>query len=170
VIVSGKQPKTTVRDSAGVQLGDHNVMHNHFPAAPRVDHAARGRVALRAKDYGAAVSQFTAALEEQPEHAELRYLLALALLGGRRPHQVRSRAEVTAIRQHLAAAETLDHARLLRVLVEEDLGRHWERGAGVPSGLVDLVRSVPPERAAELVEHISAPRNRVWELLIRQVN
>jgi hypothetical protein len=150
----------------GLQVGDHTTMNNIYSSGVSAEEsAAHGMSALRAKEYQVAVSQLTAALQVQPADADLHYHLALALLRGRRPHQIRSGGEISAIRQHLELARSLDHARVLRVLVDEDCGRHWERGAGISVELSYLVQLTRRDDIAEILEHVKAPMNRVWELL-----
>jgi hypothetical protein len=151
-----------------IQAGDVRDVHYHTGPS-LADHQANGLLALGNKEYGTAVEELTRALRFQPTDAELHFVLALALLRGRRPHRVRSQRELDAVRHHLRQAECLPHAKLLRLLVEEDCGRHWERGVPVSGQVHELVGRADRVRAVEIAEHVAAPQNRVWGLIIDMV-
>jgi hypothetical protein len=153
------------RGAEHVQVGDHNTINNYEAGVAPPGGAARGMAAFRVGAYDVAVSELNAALHVQPADADLHYYLALALLRGRRPHQIRSQAELSAVRHHLNLAGTLVHAQVLKVLVEEDCGRYWERGGSISTWLLELAQSVALDHVAEMAEHVPAPQNRVWELL-----
>lgn len=128
------------------------------------DHRRAGERALGLRDYEAARRHFRGAVEASSADPEIHYQLALALLGGRRPHMA-SAAEVTSIRRQLELAGRLPEAQALLVLVNEDYYLSWQQSSAVPPELVDLVQSVPLARVQEIVTHVPAEQCRVWRLL-----
>ncbi|MET8853157.1 hypothetical protein [Amycolatopsis sp. NPDC004625] len=142
-----------------VYLGE---VHHHGPAEP--DYLAEGVRALDRKDYETAVAQLGQARRTAAD-PELDFLFALALLRGRRPHRVRSNGELTAVRDCLRRVVLLPHARILLLLIDEDRGRGWQRGGALPDLVPALVAAADPEQLRRIVDHLSAPENRVWQLL-----
>ncbi|MEV6831657.1 hypothetical protein [Amycolatopsis sp. NPDC051102] len=137
-------------------------VHHHEAVQP--DFRAEGERALDRKDYETAIAQLGQARRAAAD-PELDFLCALALLRGRRPHRVRSNRELTAVRDGLRRVVLLPHARLLLLLIDEDRGRCWERGGGVSELVPALVAATEPEQVRRILDHLSAPENRVWQLL-----
>lgn len=137
----------------------------HHHGNTDLDFRADGVRALDRKDYETAVADFTRARRAAPEDSELDFLLALALLRGNRPHRVRANREVTAVRDCLRRAGLLPHAQLLLLLAEEDRGRFWERGGHVSDLVLTLVDAMDPDQVRKILDHVTAPENRVWQLL-----
>ncbi|MEU4246224.1 hypothetical protein AB0F15_02320 [Amycolatopsis sp. NPDC026612] len=144
-----------------VYLGD---VHLHG-TAERADFRDGGVLALSRKDYATAVADLSRACRAAPADAGLGFLLALALLRGHRPHRIRSTRELTAVLDCLRRAEHLPHARLLVLLVQEDRGRFWERGGRVSGEVQALVDDADPAAVRQILDHVTAPENRVWRLL-----
>ncbi len=147
---------------AGQVVGD---IHYHTDASS-ADHQVNGLAALDNKDYATAIQDLKLAQRAHPANVELHYFMAIALLQGRRPHRVRLQTELEEIRRHLRQADHLPHAKLLSLLVEEDRGRHWERNTPVSGHLRELVGEAERARILEIAEHIAAPRNRVWKIIV----
>ncbi|EOD63255.1 hypothetical protein H480_38040 [Amycolatopsis vancoresmycina DSM 44592] len=142
-----------------VYLGE---VHHHGTTEP--DYLAEGVRALGRKDYETAVAQLGQARRATAD-PELDFLFALALLRGRRPHRVRSNDELTAVRDSLRRVMLLPHARILLLLIEEDRGRGWQQGGTVPDLVPALVAAADPGQVRRILDHVSAPENRVWQLL-----
>ncbi|WP_370967683.1 hypothetical protein [Amycolatopsis sp. cg9] len=147
----------TVVQAGTVYLGDV-----HHPASPERDFRADGLRALARRDYETAIADLTRAAPADPG---LDFFLALALLRGNRPHRVRSSRELTAVRDRLRRTAHLPHARLLLLLTDEDRGRFWERGGPVSGLLAELVAAAGPDHVRTILEHVTAPENRVWRVL-----
>ncbi|WP_328449913.1 hypothetical protein [Amycolatopsis sp. NBC_00438] len=134
------------------------------PARPR-DYPADGLRALARKDYNAAVAALTQALRAPSADPALYFHLALAQLRGNRPHRVGSARDLNVVRDCLDRVGHLAHARVLLHLTDEDRGRLWERGGQVPARVSALVEVMAPEYVEEILDHVTAPENRVWQLL-----
>jgi hypothetical protein len=129
------------------------------------DYPADGLRALARKDYNAAVAALTQALRAPSADPALYFHLALAQLRGNRPLRVSSARDLTVVRDCLDRVGHLAHARVLLYLTDEDRRRFWERGGQVSEQVSALVEAVEPEYVAEILEHVTAPENRVWQLL-----
>ncbi|MEO3807407.1 hypothetical protein ABGB17_00245 [Sphaerisporangium sp. B11E5] len=165
---AGSGAQGSVLFSIGAQHGESfyqaGTIQIH-PPAERPDPFALGLRALRAGRYGPARRRLAEALEDRPEDPRVCYYLALALLGGHRPHMHR-RAVVDEIAGLLdGARDRLPEAGALRCLVLEDHRMTWVLRTAVPPELVRLVDAVPRERAAEIVGQFTAEENHVWRLL-----
>jgi len=128
------------------------------------DHAQIGERALAQHDYASARIHLGRAIDDNPADPKARYRLALALLGGQRPH-MNTAETVEAVTAHLSQARQLREAQVLQVLVNEDYYLAWQRSNAVPPELVNLVASVSPASAKEITEHVPAEQCRVWRLL-----
>lgn len=133
--------------------------------ARQADYPADGLRALARKDYSAAVAALTRALRAPSADPALYFHLALAQLRGNRPHSVRSARDLAVVRDCLDRVGHLAHARVLLHLTDEDRGRLWERGGQVSAQVPALVEVMDPEYVAEILDHVTAPENRVWQLL-----
>ncbi len=132
------------------------------------DYPADGLLALGRKDYNAAVAALTQALRAPSADPALYFHLALAQLRGNRPDRVKSARDLNVVRYCLDRAGHLAHARVLLHLADEDRGRSWERGGQVAARVRALVEAMDPEYVEEILEHVTAPENRVWQLLVAQ--
>lgn len=141
-----------------------DVINNY---ARNKDHLQIAGAALRGQHYPTAAAHYAAALESRPDDPRVHYGLALALLGGVRPHR-HTRESITAIQRHLGEARTLPEAQVLSALVSEDYGLFWQRYFDVPTSLRILISRTSTERAAEIVLHVPAPEARTWQELSRK--
>jgi len=126
------------------------------------DRVAVGRAALAAFDYAQAADCLGDAVRDDPHNPDLRYLLALALLGGTRP-RLHSSEWIKEIGVHLRHAAELPRARVLSALVAEDHGLHyWLPSEALPERLAALIAQVNAGQADEIVLHVPAPESGVW--------
>jgi hypothetical protein len=146
-----------------------SIVNNEFNWVQPRDHRGCGLTLLRQGHYVPAVRELTRAIEDDPADEEIHYYLALALLGGVRPHR-RSSATIDRVRRHLMTASALPEARVLHVLVEEDHGLHWRRCTTIPQALGDLVARVDRDRAEEILAHVPAQGARTFEKLQQAVD
>ncbi|MBB6474311.1 hypothetical protein [Sphaerisporangium rubeum] len=154
--------------SVGAQYGETfyqaQTIQIHAPAE-RPDPFGLGLSALRARRYAAARRRMAEARELDPGDPRVCYYLALAMLGGHRPH-LHHRASVEEITSLLdGARDRLPEAGALWCLVLEDHRMSWTPHTAVPPELVRLVDTVPPDRAAEITGQFTAEENQVWRLL-----
>jgi hypothetical protein len=138
------------------------INNNYYP--PEKDHRKIATNALGARDYLTATTHYVAALETGWDNPDLHYGLALALLGGVRPHR-HTRESIIEIQRHLDEARVLPEAQVLLALVSEDYGLFWQKYFDVPVGLRRLIDRTSPERAAEIVFHVPARESRTWQEL-----
>ena len=115
------------RDQHGENIYQADQININLPPA-RVDHAAMGVKALRARNYESARRRLTEAIDLHPDDQELNYLLALALLNGQRPHMHHRNAidQIKALLSH--ARELLPEALALWLLVKGVDASKWEPG------------------------------------------
>jgi hypothetical protein len=134
---------------------------------PERDHLAVGMRSLARRYYAEARRSLADALRDDPDNAHTRYYLALAQLDGKRPRVHRS-GWIDEICGHLGGVGKLPRARALTALVRDDHGLHWRRRDRLPAGLVELIETVAPSCAAEIVFHVPAPESHVWLALERR--
>lgn len=139
-----------------------DVINNNY--AREKDHVQIAASALRAQHYSTAAAHYIAALEARPGDPGLHYALALALLGGVRPHR-HTRENIAGVQRHLAEARELPEAQVLSALVSEDYGLFWQRYFEVPGSLRVLIDRTSVERAAEITFHVPAREARTWQEL-----
>jgi nucleoside phosphorylase len=130
-----------------------------------VDHAELGAQALVVHDYSSARAHFADAAKATPTDPLIQYQLSLAELDGQRPHMHSAATIETVERRLKSVIEQLPEIRALQLLVAEDYRLTWKTNNSVPQALIDLVNSVPAQRAREITEHVPAEESRVWRLL-----
>ncbi|WP_157995709.1 hypothetical protein [Thermomonospora amylolytica] len=149
----------------GRQRAERVVFGDYHEAPPPVDHEGLGRRALDAGNYATARTHLASAMESAPDDPALRFRRALALLDGKRPHLHSWPVLDQVIGLLEGARHGLPEAMALWLLVIEDRQQSWRHRTRVPAELVDHVNTLPPQAAAEIVRHITAAENHVWQLL-----
>lgn len=162
---------THVSTSIGSQTNISGPVHVHYTGKrePTAEEwLERGLTALRGRQYDAAIDAFRQLLKLRPDSTDGYFYLAIALLKGHRPKLV-SLATVRDVESQLRAAVELDaacsHAYLLWALVKQDayvLNSIWDRPPTVAQLLRDA-RMLDRRRVQEVIEHVVAPGNEVWE-------
>jgi hypothetical protein len=121
---------------------------------------------LQLRLYTDALAQLTSALADAPDEQELHFSIAIARLGGLRPHR-HGEASIQQIFQHLRAAPDLPHALVLELLVSEDHRLYWQRvrSKAIPRHISALVATVGRTPAEMILVHVPAPEARTWRAL-----
>lgn len=132
----------------------------------------QGINAIKRKSYSFAVSCFEKSFSNQDENteAEKHYYLALALLGGNRP-RLHSFSSIRTIEEQLRLAVNFNpkysKACILWAIVKYDYYIMNRISENPPSAL-DLAkqgRLITEDDVAELLSHIQASDNEIWEWL-----
>lgn len=150
-------------------VGDIHV--HQVPSQPTAhDLLQEGVNSMQARMYNAALECFQAALRKGLSTPDLHFYMALALLGGTRP-KLLSLNTIRGIEDYLRVAiqnePRCDHARVLWALVKQDyyvMNGMFDRSPTV-SDLLGQCGPIAQQHLHEMITLISAPGNRVWELL-----
>jgi hypothetical protein len=153
------------RDVNAQQVQFADTINNHPPAPSADQVAASGYILLGKGLYADALRRFGDAVTADPSHQDAHFGMAVALLGGYRPHR-HSEETIRRVGAHLGAAADLTEARLLKLLVAEDRGLHWQRRARrIPSHVKALAEQASPERAELVLRHVPAEESRTWRAI-----
>lgn len=133
---------------------------------------ANGQNALQTCQYPMAVEHFQRSLVLDGGSPLVYYYLALAALHGCRPRLLKL-VEIQKIQSHLRTALQMDAncapARYLWAIIIEDyyvLNRmYFPPNTPQPEDIIRPVRSIPSVHAREMIHHISAPDNQIWQAL-----
>ncbi len=133
----------------------------------------RGRQALKARNYPAALTDFRAVCARRPEHPDTWFYVALAALRGQRPrtHFTPYIEEVGRLLEHAASlSSSRSHVLALWAVLKEDHHRVLGLDEGVPGAeqLRRAAASVTAEHAAEICDHVPAPEAPTWRELQRR--
>ncbi len=130
----------------------------------------RGLQLLNMREYQLALANFEQLLNLSPQSTDIQYYVALALLKGQRPRLV-TFSVVKEIEQRLHVATKYNsktpHCFILWAIVKEDyyvLNGLYDTPPTV-SELLRRANSVEMVHINEMLTHIHAPNNRIWEWL-----
>ncbi len=154
--------QTNIGGDVNVHLGPRE------PSAAKL--FAQALSALQVKNYPLAVNLFEQYTAKKNTDADGYYYLALASFHGNRPRKARL-STIRTIDGYLQTATDLDsnssHAMLLWAIIKQDY--YVANGMKVPpppiSELTSRVRSIDKQHAQEIITHLPAPRNKIWERL-----
>lgn len=168
VIDNSTHTTTTIGSQTNIS-GPVNIQMSQGRTEPSPEELlARARQELQTRQYTQMAETLKQVLQRTPSAVDPHFYLGLATFQGHRP-KLASLATVRTAESYLRAAAELDrgcgHALLLWALVKEDayvLNRMNDPEPKVPE-LLNRVRSVDRGHLAEIVAHVPAPGNRVWE-------
>lgn len=130
----------------------------------------RGIQLVQIHEYRQAVDILKQAISLEPSVANAQYYIALALLNGQRPRLL-PLITIQEIQRRLRVSVQQDdkcsHAYVLWAIVKEDyyvMNGLYDVGPS-PIEILSLVTSINPIYVNEILTHIHAPKNRVWEWL-----
>ncbi|NPA72216.1 MAG: zinc-ribbon domain-containing protein [Gammaproteobacteria bacterium] len=168
-ILRGNINASTHIDSWTNITGDVNIhMGVQEPSAQEIFEKAL--TALRLKNYSLAVQLFRQYTAKNLIDADGYYYLALATLQGNRPKLARL-STIRTIEGYLQSATAINkscsHAFLLWAIVKQDY--FIANGIAVTpppiSELISRGRVIEVKHAREIIMHVHAPRNEIWEWL-----
>jgi hypothetical protein len=149
--------------------GDVNIhMGAQEPSAQEIFEKAL--TALQLKNYPLAVQLFEKYTAMNPTDAEGYYYLALTSFHGSRPKMAKL-STIRTIEGHLRTAAGLDPACspafLLWAIVKQDYYAANSMRITPPpiSELISHVHSIDKKHAREIITHLPAPRNEIWDWL-----
>lgn len=155
--------------------GDVNI-HTGPKEPSAEDIFAQALSALQLKNYPLAVKLFEQYTAKRPMDADGYYYLALSLLNGNRPRFVSSKT-IRQIDKGLQVATSFDsqngYILLLWAIIKEDhytLNGMRQRSPTSLELISQITSSVPKKRLKEILSHIYAPGNRVWDWAITLVD
>jgi len=160
---------TTIGSQMNV-TGDLNVRLEGTSKPTYTELMARGRQALASKLYQSAIDSFNHAVQMDNKQSDAYFYLALATLQGKRPKLV-SLTTARTVEQLLQSAVNCDercaHAYLLWALIKDDA--YAQNGitqhAPTSAELLRNAGSVDEGKLADILKHLNAPGNRIWEKL-----
>lgn len=126
---------------------------------------------INAREYIESLEKFRQAISLEPYTPDAQYYIALALQKGQRPRLL-SLATIQEIERRLSTAIQQDgdcsHAYVLWAIVKEDyyvMNRMYNTRPS-PADLLGQIKSpIKATHVGEMLAHIRAPQNRVWEWL-----
>ena len=158
-----KQRAETIINADTVDIGTPRIS----PAERAQELLRLGEKALGQRMYSAAATSLEEGISlgelEPSAFAQARFLLAVALLGGRRP-SLCTGSELDRVCDLL---RTLSEPRavFLATLVEEDRTNAWMSSPAVPDSLRLNAQQVDRPSADLIRRHVPAPQSRVWRVL-----
>jgi len=130
----------------------------------------KGKQLLQAREYQLTITVFEQVLNLSPCSADAQYYISLALLNGQRPRLL-TLSTIREIERRLQIATRhspkSSHCFVLWAIVKEDyyvLNGLYDTPP-TSSELLQRVSSISVTHFDEMIEHIQAPNNRVWEWL-----
>jgi TIR domain len=132
-----------------------------------LEHAVR---LFRARAFRDAARLLTTLEQQHPTNPDVRFYLALCLLGNKRPKLLSMRS-VASVEQHIITGLTLnpssDHLRLLLALVRSDYYELNGLRSPAPDSSTILAANprTEPEKVADILLSVSAPGNALWNRL-----